>query len=170
MTLENRAKAREKDLVKQILRKYSMTKSLTYNGIHLNLNFIKGKGDVSKMPTHGGIYAEVHWPTMTLRIGETGNSMRARNRGHLTWAEKHRTGTHTKPEEIRRAMNGNSTITEHAKKWGAAGIEYYVIVDTPEIQKDRPLRVAVERYLHEWAGTQRTYKNMNTQRGYRTQN
>lgn len=142
----------------------------TYEGILLNLQFKQGAGDVNEMPTHGGIYAEIHWPTKSLRIGETGNSLRARNRGHLKWAEKHRLGTHTKPEEIRRAENGNSPITEHAKIWGAAGTEYYVITDDQNIRQDRKLRVACERYLHEWARQQNTYTNLNTQRGYRTQN
>lgn len=148
--------------------------SKTYQGIHLNLNFKKGAGavadNINQMPTHGGIYAEVHWPTMSLRIGETGNSMRARNRNHLSWAEKHRLKLHTKPSEIKRASNGNSPITELAKKWGSTGIEYYVISDDPEIRSNRELRVACERHLHEWAKSQTTYKNMNTQKGYRIKN
>lgn len=39
--------------------------------IEYNLDFKKGCG--GEMPRGPGIYAEIHWPTMSLRIGESKN-------------------------------------------------------------------------------------------------
>ena len=39
---------------------------MIYKGILFNLAFIEGEGNVANMPTHGGIYAEVHWPTRSI--------------------------------------------------------------------------------------------------------
>lgn len=62
-----------------------------FRGVLFDLPVVKGEseGDVSNMPTLGGIDAEIHWPTRSVRIGETGNSMRGRNRSHMRWADKH---------------------------------------------------------------------------------
>lgn len=138
---------------------------MVFRGIHFNLSFIKGEGDVAKMPTHGGIYAEVHWPTRSIRIGESGGSMRGRNRSHMRWADKHRNGTHNEKETFRRGV-----IVDLVKEWGSEGLEYYVITDDPRVRDDRELRVECEKHLHEWARQQTDFVNINTQRGYRTRN
>lgn len=137
---------------------------MEFKGIRLNLNFVPGHGDVNNMPTGHGIYAEVHWPTQSIRIGETGKSVRARNRGHMRWADKHRQGTHT-PAEAKR----QGPIVELAKQWGSEGLEYYLISNDPRLA-DRELRVECEKFLHDWARSQETYNNINRQRGYRTVN
>ena len=137
--------------------------SLSFQGIKLNLEFRPGQGTVDAMPTGHGIYAEVHWPTKSLRIGES-KAVRARNRAHMRWAQKHRDGSHT-PKEAQR----QGPIVELAKAWGAEGLEYYLISDDPRLA-DRELRVACEKHLHEWARKQTRFRDLNGQRGYRTVN
>jgi hypothetical protein len=136
---------------------------MTYKDVYFNLVFKQGEGDVANMPTHGGIYAEIHWPTLSIRIGETGNSMRGRNRAHMRWADKHRNGSHNEKEKARQGI-----IVDLAKEWGSEGLEYYVICDDPRVLKDRELRVECEKRLHLWACEQTEFRNFNTQRGYRT--
>ena len=138
---------------------------MRYKGVQFNLSFVEGKGDVDNMPTHGGIYAEIHWPTRSIRIGETGISMRGRNRSHMRWADKHYNSTHNEKE-----TNRQGTIVDLVKEWGSKGLEYYVITDDPKVRVDREFRVDCEKQLHEWAQVQTEFRNINTQRGYRTRN
>ena len=138
---------------------------MVYKGIQFNLSFSEGEGNVADMPTHGGIYAEIHWPTRSIRIGETGNSMRGRNRSHMRWADKHRNSTHNEKEANRQGI-----IVDLVKEWGSEGLEYYVISEDLRVREDRELRVDCEKHLHEWARVQTEFQNINTQRGYRTQN
>ncbi len=135
--------------------------NLSYQGIELNFDFQLGCGGV--LPAAPGIYAEVHWPTLTLRIGESKN-VRARNLAHNRWADKHKAGTHSPKEANRRGL-----IVELAKEWGTEGLEHFLISDDPRLA-DRVLRVACEKHLHEWARHQTTFQNLNRQRGYRTTN
>lgn len=134
---------------------------MLYQGINFNLDFKKGQGD--NIPNTAGIYAEVHWPTLNLRIGES-KKMRARNQGHIRWADKHKAGTHSEKEAKRQGR-----IVELVKIWGSDGLEHFLISADPRLA-DRVLRVECEKHLHEWARTQTIYKNLNTQRGYRTTN
>ena len=136
---------------------------LFFNDIALDLEFSEGRGDVYQMPTGHGVYAEVHWPTRSLRIGESQN-VRARNLAHIRWAEKHRLGTHSQKEALRRGR-----IVELVKIWGSRGLEHYVISRDVRLA-DRVLRVECEKFLHHWAREQTTYVDLNTQRGYRTVN
>ncbi len=115
------------------------------------------------MPRGPGIYAEIHWPTMSLRIGESKN-VHARNRGHINWANKHRSGTHKEKETNRQGI-----IVELVKEWGSEGLEHFLISDDPRLA-DRELRVECEKELHEWARSQTTFRDINTQRSYRTTN
>ena len=138
---------------------------MIYKGIQFNLSFVEGEGDVKNMPTHGGIYAEIHWPTRSIRIGEIGNSMRGRNLSHMRWADKHYNSAHNEKETKRRGI-----IVDLAKEWGSKGLEYYVITEDPRVREDRELRVDCEKHLHEWAQVQTEFRNINTQRGYRTRN
>ena len=136
---------------------------MEFQGIKLNLDFRPGFGDVRKMPTGHGIYAEIHWPTRNIRIGES-QAVRARNLSHISWANKHRQGRHGPKEAQRRGL-----IVELVKIWGSDGLEYYLISNHPRLA-DRELRVECEKFLHEWARMQTEYLNLNTQRGYRTSN
>lgn len=136
---------------------------MEFQGIELNLDFRPGEGSVANMPTGHGIYAEIHWPTRSIRIGES-KAVRARNRSHIRWADKHRNGTHPPKEANRRGP-----IVDLVKQWGSEGLEYYLISNDPRLE-DRELRVECEKFLHEWSRQQDTYRNLNTQRGYRTVN
>ena len=136
---------------------------LEYHGIVLNLDFRPGAGDNDRITIGHGIYAEVHWPTLSLRIGESQN-VRARNRQHIAWANKHRDGTHSQKEATRRGV-----IVELVKEWGSEGLEHFLISNDPRLA-DRELRVECEKFLHAWARTQTQYRNLNTQRGYRIVN
>lgn len=136
-----------------------MSQPLVFKDFILNVDFPEGEGDVERMPRTPGVYAEIHRPTNYIRIGHAVN-MRGRNKAHMSWAEKHRLGTHTKPSEVTRAKNGNSEITEVAKKWGAEGLEYYVVCDDPRLE-DRALREEIENFMHEWCRHQAVYYDMN---------
>jgi hypothetical protein len=136
---------------------------LEYQGIVLNLDFRPGAGDNDRITTGHGIYAEVHWPTRSLRIGESQN-VRARNRQHNAWANKHRAGTHSPKETSRRGA-----IVDLVKQWGSEGLEHYLISNDARLA-DRELRVACEMFLHAWSREQTEFRNLNTQRGYRTVN
>lgn len=83
----------------------------------------------------------------------------------MRWADKHRNYTHNEKEAARQGV-----IVELAKQWGSQGLEYYVITDDPKVRGDRELRVDCEKRLHEWARGQKAFRNINTQRGYRTRN
>ena len=132
---------------------------LNFADIRLNLDFEPGSG--SDMPALPGIYAEIHWPTRSLRIGESKN-MRTRNKAHLRWADKHRAGTHL-PKEA----NRKGPIVDLAKEWGSESLEHYLVSDDPRLI-DRELRVECEKRLHEWARSQTLYCDLNRQRSYRT--
>lgn len=136
---------------------------MDYQGIILDLEFRQGFGAVLDLPTGHGIYAQVHWPTRGLRIGESQN-VRKHNRAHIRWADRHRAGTHIGAIAARRGI-----IVDLVKKWGSEGLEHYLISDDPRLA-DRVLRVECEKFLHAWALTQTDYVNLNTQRGYRTVN
>ena len=136
---------------------------MEFRGIKLNVDFRPGNGDVNALPTGHGIYAQIHWPTQSIRIGES-KAVRSRNRGHIRWAEKHKSGTHS-PNEA----NRNGIIVDHAKLYGFDGSECYLISDDARLA-DREFRVECEKFLHDWARTQNIYRNLNTQRGYRTVN
>ena len=136
---------------------------MEFRGIELNLDFRPGFGDLSNMPAGHGIYAEIHWPTRSIRIGES-QAVRARNLSHMRWANKHREGAHGPKEAQRRGP-----IVDLAKRWGSQGLEYYLISNHPKLA-DRELRVECEKFLHEWAGSQTEFRNMNNQSGYRTVN
>ena len=136
---------------------------MDYQGILLNLEFRQGFGDLRSLPTGHGIYAQVHWPTRSLRIGES-QSVRKHNQAHIRWADKHRAGMHSAGEAARRGI-----IVELVKVWGSEGLEHYLISDDPRLI-DRVLRVDCEKFLHDWARAQDQYVNINTQRGYRTVN
>jgi hypothetical protein len=136
---------------------------LEFQGIKLNLDFHPGFGDVRNMPTGHGIYAEIHWPTRSIRIGES-KAVQSRNKSHIRWANKHLEGTHGTKEAQRRGE-----IVELVKNWGSSGLEYYLISNHPKLA-DRELRVECEKFLHEWARVQINFRNLNAQRGYRTVN
>jgi hypothetical protein len=136
---------------------------MDFQGIPLNLDFRQGLGNVRDLPTGPGIYAQVHWPTRSLRIGES-QSVRKHNLAHIRWADKHRAGTHPAEEAARRGV-----IVELVKTWGSEGLEHYTISADPRLS-DRVLRVECEKFLHAWARTQDQYVNINTQRSYRTKN
>lgn len=139
------------------------SRTLSFRGIILNLDFRQGLGDVRNMPTGHGIYAELHWPTRSIRIGES-QSVRSRNLSHMRWADKHLDGTHGPKEAGRRGL-----IVELVKVWGSKGLEYYLISNHSKLA-DREFRVDCEKFLHEWARGQTDYRNLNTQRGYRVVN
>lgn len=131
-----------------------------FEGILLDLNFAPGTGNVMLMPTSPGIYAEVHWPTRSLRIRES-QSIRARNLSHIRWADKHRQRTHNPKEASRQGP-----IVDLAREWGSVGLEYYVISAHPRLA-DKALRVRCEMALHQWAAQQTEFRNLNRQVGYR---
>ena len=122
----------------------------------LNMHWLKTDGHLAKDASRsGGVYAEIHWPTNSLRIGHA-KEFRGRHMGHVNWAGKHKNGTHP-PALAKR----KGEIVDIAKKWGKEGWRYYVICEHPNLQptpenfenKDagKSEREAVENFLHHWA-------------------
>lgn len=131
---------------------------LFFKDIELNLDFQKGSG--GEMPSAPGIYAEIHWPTKSLRIGESKN-IKARNRDHINWANRQKTGRLSDREARRKGP-----IVDLVKEWGSEGLEHFLISNDHRLS-DHVLRVECEKYLHEWAEShQVVYRNLNKQRGY----
>ena len=136
-----------------------MSDTLKFRDYRLNTCFPKGAGSVDQMPSAPGVYAEIHRAVNYIRVGHSTN-MRSRNKAAMTWAERHKTGTHTKASEIKRAANGNSEITEIVKRYGAEGMEFYVICDDPRLV-DKTERQALENFMHEWCRKQSVYFDIN---------
>jgi hypothetical protein len=77
---------------------------------------------VDRLPVEPGIYAEVYWPQLGLRIGETGNSIRGKIKHDVRWMRSMHDGT--APEvQLRRTI----PHTLAAKAAGPEGFEFYVV-------------------------------------------
>lgn len=120
----------------------------------------------SSVPACPGVYAEVHWATRGVRIGETGTSLRRKFAHDSAWMAHMHAGT-APPSQLRRlAMRSPHPIVMSAAQDGPSAFEFFVVTRDLRIANDT-LRHDVERYLFSWVRQQRTYLDWNRQRSWR---
>ncbi len=114
---------------------------LNFEGIELNVNWVKGEGlDPNSLPTSPGVFVEVYWRPKPdegigetgkpgVRIGQAGKSIRANIRHDIRWFEGMKNRTE-KQEQLRRTL----PIAMAAKATGKDGFEFYVASDNPRLE------------------------------------
>ena len=135
---------------------------LEFRGIELNVNWVAGQGTpVNELPACAGVYAEIYWPELGVRIGETGISIRGKIRHDIRWFESMRDGT-AAPNQLRRTL----PIAMAAKKSGSNGFEFYVVSTDPRLL-NKDIRQECERFLFKWLEGQIEYISWNRQKSWR---
>ena len=135
---------------------------LEFSGLRLNVNWAQGRGiDPERLPNSPGIYAEIYWPELGVRIGETGNSIRGKIKHDIRWFEGMKNGTE-KPEQLRRTL----PIAMAAKRTGKIGFEFFVVCADPRLS-DKALRQECERHLFDWVREHPDYEDWNRQTSWR---
>lgn len=122
------------------------------NQAMLNMDWQKGQG--RELPRTAGVYVEVLWPVCGIRIGQSGN-VYLRHRGALRWYRAMKAGTD-------RDVNRRGILPDYARQYGDEGLEAFLICADPALEDDL-LRKRLEAHLHEWARSQSTWKNFNTE-------
>lgn len=136
-------------------------KAITFDGLELNVDWRPGRGSRAALPALAGVYAEIHWPTRGVRIGETGRSIRAKIGHDVRWFKGMQTGT-AGPAQLRRTL----PIALTARQTGEAGFEFYVVCCDPRLA-DRVLRQQVERFMFAWVAANPAYVDWNRQKSWR---
>lgn len=134
---------------------------LRFKDIDLSIDWSPGRGSPLRLPALAGVYAEIHWPTRGVRIGETGRSIRGKIAHDLRWFRSMQDGT-AGPEQLRRTL----PIALTARKSGAAGFEFYVVSCDPRLI-DKALRQEVERFMFVWVARHSHYVDWNRQVSWR---
>jgi hypothetical protein len=132
-----------------------------FRGLELNVDWVPGSGLYSALPALPGIYAEIHWPSRGVRIGETGRSIRAKIGHDLGWFRAMQEGT-AGPAQLRRTL----PIALAARTTGAAGFEFYVVSCDPQLA-DKTLRHDAERFMFQWVASRPEFVNWNRQVSWR---
>ncbi len=141
-----------------------MTKShwTEFRGIQLATGWMPDSGvPIPELPATPGIYAEIYWPLLGVRIGETGNSIRAKIRHDVRWFQSMKDGT-APPVQLRRTL----PIANAAKATGAVGFEFFVVSADPRLE-DKHLRRECERFMFEWVRNAKGFVDWNRQRSWR---
>jgi hypothetical protein len=134
---------------------------LRFKDIELNISWVAGTGSPANLPALPGVYAEIHWPSRGLRIGETGRSIRAKIAHDLRWFRAMQDGT-AGLAQLRRTL----PIALAARMTGADGFEFYVVSCDPRLA-EKPLRQEVERYMFDWVRGEADYVDWNRQISWR---
>jgi len=134
---------------------------LVFEGISLNIDWRPGHGAHTALPALPGVYAEVHWPSRGVRIGETGRSIRAKIAHDIRWFQGMQNGT-AGPAQLRRTL----PIALTARKTGPAGFEFYVVSCDPRLA-NKALRQEVERFMFRWVSARTEYVDWNRQKSWR---
>lgn len=137
------------------------TTRVVFKGLELNVDWVLGRGLYGMLPSLPGIYAEIHWPSRGVRIGETGRSIRAKIAHDLRWFKGMQDGT-AGAAQLRRTL----PIALAARKSGAVGFEFYVVSCDPRLV-DKVLRQDAERFLFQWVASRPEYVNWNRQVSWR---
>jgi hypothetical protein len=132
-----------------------------FQGLELNVEWTPGRGPFSELPALPGTYAEIHWPSRGVRIGETGRSIRAKIAHDLRWFKGMQDGT-AGPAQLRRTL----PIALAALKSGPLGFEFYVVSCDPRLV-DKLLRQNAERFMFKWVAGRAEYVNWNRQVSWR---
>lgn len=135
---------------------------IEFKGVPLFVGFQQGRGTlVDQLPTCAGIYAEVYWPQLGLRIGETGRSIRGKIRHDIRWFRSMHDGS-APPEQLRRTL----PIAEAAKRSGLEGFEFFVVSADKQLE-NKILRQDCERAIFQWAAASPDFEDWNRQRSWR---
>jgi hypothetical protein len=126
-----------------------------FREIDLNVDWVQGRGPRAALPNLPGVYAEIHWPSRAVRIGETGRSIRAKIGHDLRWFTSMEDGT-AGLAQLRRTL----PIALTARKTGPEGFEFYVVSCDPRLL-DKGLRQEVERFMFTWVGRHPHYVDWN---------
>jgi hypothetical protein len=119
-------------------------------------------GSSLSVPVLPGIYAEIHWRTRGVRIGESGASLRQKFAHDARWLLQMHSAT-ARPQDLRRLrMSNPHPIVVHAAKDGPAAFEFFVVSSDPRLA-DRLLRQEIERSLFSWIAKHPEYVNWNRQ-------
>ena len=136
--------------------------SIDFQGIQLSVGWQADGGvSVSELPKVPGIYAEIHWPKMGVRVGETGGSIRTKIRHDIHWFNSMWDGS-APPEQLRRTI----PIAMTAKESGATAFEFYVVSIDPRLS-DKALRQECERFMFRWLEEHPNFVSWNHQRSWR---
>lgn len=138
-----------------------MDKILVVEGILLNVDWVKANDvPVDALPRSAGVYAQIHWKSNGVRIGESSN-IRQRHQESRSWLRGMHDGT-ADATQLRR----NNVFCQAAKRDGEAGFGHCVISTDPALE-DKGLRDEIERYLFAWVANHPVYHDFNFQPGYR---
>jgi hypothetical protein len=129
-----------------------MPNELKFEAIRLKMAWTRGEGPI--LPRGAGVYVEVLWPVLGIRIGQSKN-VQSRHRGALRWYRGMKDGTD-------RDVSRRGILPDYAREHGAEGLEAFVISADPVLEDDL-LRKRLEAYLHDWARNQTVWKNFNTE-------
>lgn len=134
--------------------------TLEYKGIILNVDW-RPENDVlvERLPRVPGVYAQIHWATNGVRIGESIN-IRARNQQARSWFKGMHQGT-AHPSQLRR----NNVFCQAAKRDGEKGFGHCLVSIDPKLHSDA-LRHEIEQYLFQWVAQNPVYLDFNWQGGY----
>jgi hypothetical protein len=118
---------------------------------------VPGRGWYGDLPSLPGLYAEIHWPSRGVRIGETGRSIRGKIAHDLRWFKGMQDGT-AGAAQLRRTL----PIALAAPQTGAAGFEFCVVSCDPRLV-DKALRQDAERFMFAWVARCAEYVDWNRQ-------
>ena len=127
----------------------------------MNVEWLPGNGSPLLLPSVAGVYAEIHWPTGGVRIGETGRSIRAKIAHDLRWFKAMQNGTAGSAQ-----LGRTLPIALAARKSGSEGFEFYVVSSDPRLLA-KDLRQDVERFMFAWVRRQPGYVDWNRQVSWR---
>lgn len=135
---------------------------ILYKGIELFVDWADDNSvPVDELPTTPGLYAEICWEKLGVRVGETGQSVRGKIRHDIRWFKGMHNGSE-KPEQLRRT----SPICSAAKEFGHAGFKFYLISSDSRLS-DKPLRQECERFMFDWCRNHTKLVSWNFQKSWR---
>lgn len=118
------------------------------------------------VPAAPGIYAEIHWATRGVRVGETGNSLRGKFAHDARWMSQMHSRTAPESQLRRLRMNDPHPIVLHAAEHGPSAFEFFVVSSDGRLD-DESIRHDVERFLFAWVRSQPHYVDWNRQVSWR---
>lgn len=137
-----------------------MNKVIVFKGIELNVEWTRTTDiPIDQLPTTAGLYAQIHWRSNGVRIGEAAN-IRSRHQQARSWFNAMHAGT-AKEDQLRR----NNVFCQAAKRDGESGFGHCIISTDPRLQ-DKVLRIEIEEYLFIWVAHHPVYQDFNFQAGY----
>ena len=144
---------------------------VSFRDLGLFTDWVRGRGvNMSKppigIPACPGIYAEIHWATHGVRIGETGQSLRGKFIHDAQWMEQMHTGTAPESQLRRLRMSDPHPIVVHAAEDGATGFEFFIVCSDTRLG-ETSLRQDTERFLFDWVRKQPALVDWNRQRSWR---